>query len=66
MAIFEVRIKPLCDHTFTAGPDLLCPSSWALNSDDFSFFGSSIAHLEHELQRFEDRSIFVGISANKY
>ena len=21
--IFEVRIKPLCDYTFTAGPDLM-------------------------------------------
>ena len=37
-AIFEVRIKPSCDYTFTAGPDLMCPSSWALNSDDFPFF----------------------------
>ena len=35
---FEVRIKPSCDHTFTAGPDLMCPSSWALNSDDFPCF----------------------------
>ena len=32
--------------------------------DIFLFFGSSIAHLEPELQRFEDRSPFVGISAN--
>ena len=29
----------------------------------FLFFGSSIAHLEPELQPFEDRSIFFGISA---
>ena len=29
----------------------------------FLFFGSSIAHLEPELQRFEDQSIFDGISA---
>ena len=29
----------------------------------FLFFGSSIAHLEPELQHFEDWSIFVGISA---
>ena len=36
--IFEVQIKPSCDHIFTAGPDLMCPSSWALNSDDFPFF----------------------------
>ena len=38
LPIFEVRIKPSCDNTFTAGPDLMCPSSWALNSDDFPFF----------------------------
>ena len=37
-AIFEVRIKPTCDYTFTAGPDLMCPSSTASNSDDFPFF----------------------------
>ena len=37
-AIFEVRIKPSCDYTFTAGPDLMCPSSSASNSDDFPFF----------------------------
>ena len=34
----EVRIKPSCDHTLTAGPNLMCPSSWALNSDNFPFF----------------------------
>ena len=38
LAFFEVRIKPSCDYAFTAGPDLMCPSSWALNSDDFPFF----------------------------
>ena len=37
-AIFEVRIKPSCDYTFTAGPNLMCPSSWASNSDNFLFF----------------------------
>ena len=31
----------------------------------FLFFGSSIAHQEPELQRFEDQSIFVGISATR-
>ena len=31
----------------------------------FLFFGSSIAHLEPELQPFEDRSIFVGVSATQ-
>ena len=36
--IFEVRIKPLCDYTFRAGPDLMWSSSWASNSDDFPFF----------------------------
>ena len=66
LAIFEVKIKPSYDQTFISGPDLMCPSSEALNSDDFPFFGSSIAHLEPELQRFEDQSILVGISANKY
>ena len=29
----------------------------------FLFFGSSIAHQEPELQRFEDQLIFAGISA---
>ena len=37
-AIFEVRIKPSCDYTFTAGPDLTCPSFRGLNSDNFPFF----------------------------
>ena len=59
LAFFEVRIKPSCDYTFTAGPDLICSSYWALNSDDFPFFRSSIAHLEPGLQRFEVWSIFV-------
>ena len=36
--IFEVTIKPLCDYTFRAGPDLMWSSSWASNSDDFPFF----------------------------
>ena len=31
----------------------------------FLFFGSSIVHLEPELQRFEDRSIFAGVSATQ-
>ena len=31
----------------------------------FLFFGSSIAHLEPELQPFEDKSIFVGISTTR-
>ena len=31
----------------------------------FHFFGYSIAHLEPELQPFEDKSIFVGISATR-
>ena len=38
LVIFEVRIKHSCDHTLTAGPNLMCPSSWALNSDNFPFF----------------------------
>ena len=38
LAIFEVRIKHSCDHTLEAGPNLMCPSSWALNSDNFPFF----------------------------
>ena len=31
----------------------MCPSSWKLYVDDFPFFGSSIAHLEPELELFE-------------
>ena len=38
LAIFEVRIKPSWDYTFTAGPDLMWSSSSASNSDDFPFF----------------------------
>ena len=41
---------------------MMCPSSWPLNFDDFPFFRPSIAHLGPQLQRFENRSIFVGIS----
>ena len=37
-AIFEVRIKPSCDYTFKAGPDLTCSSFRGLNSDNFPFF----------------------------
>ena len=33
-----VRIKPLCDFTFKAGPKMKCPSSWPLNFDEFPFF----------------------------
>ena len=29
------------------------PSSWKLYLDDFPFFGSSLAHLEPELELFE-------------
>ena len=36
-----------------AGPDLKCLSSWKLYLDNFSFFGSSLAHLEAKLQLFE-------------
>ena len=25
---FELRLKPLYDHTFTAGPDLMCPKRY--------------------------------------
>ena len=59
-------LKPPCDHNFTSRPDLVWSSSSASNSDDFPFFGSSIAHLEPELQQFEVRSIFVGWNSNKY
>ena len=31
----------------------MCRSSWKLYLDGFPFFGSSIAHLEPELQLFE-------------
>ena len=36
--IFEVRIKPSCDYTFRAGPNLMWSSSRASNYDDFLFF----------------------------
>ena len=36
--LFGVRIKPSCDYTVTAGLKLMCPSSWASNSDHFPFF----------------------------
>ena len=55
-------LKPSCDHNFTSRPDLVWSSSSASNSDDFPFFGSSIANIEPELHRFEYWSIFVGIS----
>ena len=31
----------------------MCPSLWKLNVDDFPFLGSSLAHLEPELELFE-------------
>ena len=31
----------------------MCPSSWKLYVDDFPFFGSSLAHLEPELELLE-------------
>ena len=31
----------------------MCPSSWELYVDDFTFFGSYLAHLEPELELFE-------------
>ena len=31
----------------------MCVSSWKLFLDDFPFFGSSLAHLESELELFE-------------
>ena len=33
--------------------------------DDFPFFGTSVAHLEAELQRFKERSIFARSSSNR-
>ena len=36
----------------------MCTSSWKLNFDDFPFSGTSVAHLEPELERFKERSIF--------
>ena len=35
------------------------PSSWKLYLDDFPFFGSSLAHLEPELELFEVWEIMV-------
>ena len=35
----------------------MCPSSWKLYVDDFLFFSSSLAHLEPELELFEDNEI---------
>ena len=32
----------------------MCPSSWKLYVDDFLFFGSSLAHIEPELELFDD------------
>ena len=61
-SLFEVRIRPSFDYSFTDGLEMMCPSSWPLNFDDFPFFRPSIAHLGPQLQRFENRSIFVGIS----
>ena len=37
---------------------MICSSSCALNFDDFRFFSSSIAHLEPDLEQFENRLIF--------
>ena len=31
----------------------MCPSSWTVYFDDFRFLGSSLAHLEPELELFE-------------
>ena len=36
--------------TCTSGPELMCPSSWKLYLDDFPFSGSSLVHLEPELE----------------
>ena len=43
----------------TAGPEPMYPSSWKLYLDDFPFFGSSLAHLEPELELFEVWEIMV-------
>ena len=40
---------------------MICSSSCALNFDDFRFFSSSIAHLEPDLEQFENRLIFDGL-----
>ena len=47
----------------------MCPSSWKLYLDDFSFFGSSLAHQETEQELFEVweimvRQIIITIIAN--
>ena len=43
----------------TAGPEPMYPSFWKLYLDDFPFFGSSLAHLEPELELFEVWEIMV-------
>ena len=43
----------------TAGPEPMYPSFWKLYLDDFPFFGSSLAHLETELELFEVWEIMV-------
>ena len=50
---FGVRIKPSCDYTVTAGLKLMSPSYLELNSDHFSFFGSSVGPKMTELEHFE-------------
>ena len=40
---------------------MTCSSSWPLNFYDFPIFKASIANLEPELERVEDRLIFAGI-----
>ena len=37
----------------------MCPSSWELYVDDFTFFGSYLAHLEPEQEQFEVWEIVV-------
>ena len=37
----------------------MCPSSWKLYEDDFPCFGSSLAHLEPELELFKVWEIMV-------
>ena len=37
----------------TAGPEPMHPSPWKLYFDYFPFFGSSLAHLEPELELLE-------------
>ena len=37
----------------------MCPSSWNLYVDGFPFFGSSLAHIEPELELFEVWEIVV-------